>query len=495
MLFNRNWEKRDFVNNYNEQNCEIKKPDNLDKMLNIAETLSKGFTFVSINLYRLNNGDIKFDDLDFTPCSGAYKWININTDVEIGKFFSIEPLKDKLTNQYNNSKVIFFTPVYNAINSIERAYKSLVNQTDKNWIWHVVDDASNDGTYELLQKLSNEDNRIILHRNKVNNVIDEGNDIVDIGVMYSDIDYLAVLDADDEYISNFIKECKTYAIANNLDIVAGSREEVINNKSCVKENNQFLILTKTDKEKNFIKSFNCMSTYWGKLFKISILKKINRANLIYQHINGHDIAFSVELFKKATNIGVLRKAFYKYYIYPNSKARIWKKGKIDSYLKIYELLENYLLCSKSTISEINEKFTQLVNLILINVAVELLIKSDLTDYEKQQEILKIGRANYIKRVIMDEKFDDWFNNLTEEKDTKNNCFTLIKDWMLSQTDIEDDLVLEFCETGQLFCASMNDEKGWIKFKILHANALIELGNKMAEQGEKETLELERILNI
>ncbi|ONI38787.1 hypothetical protein AN396_09895 [Candidatus Epulonipiscium fishelsonii] len=491
ILFNRNWEKQDFINNY----CEIEKPDNLDKMIGIAEFLSEVFAFVSVDLYRLTNGNIKFDKMNFSPYSGVYKWHNVDNDFKIGQLFNIEPLKDKLTNQYNNSKVIFFTPVYNAMSTIERAYKSLVNQTDKNWIWHVVDDASTDGTYELLQKWSNEDDRIILHRNKVNNIIDEGNDIVDIGLMYNDIDYLAVLDADDEYTSDFIRDCKNYAIANNLDIVASGREDIINNK-CVDVkivDNPLLILTKTGKEKFFIESFNCMATYWGKLFKISILNKINRANLIYQHINGHDVAFSIELFKKATNIGILNKAFYKYYIYPNSKARIWREGKIESYIRIYDLLENYLVYAKPAISEINEKFIRFVSLILMATAVELLIKSDLTDYEKQQEILKVGRVNYIKCIMSDEGFNDYCNNLSDQKDIKNNCFTLIKDWMLSQTDIKDDLILEFCEIGQLFCASMNDTEGWVEFKILHANAMIELGNNMIEQGEQEIQELERML--
>ncbi|ONI38789.1 hypothetical protein AN396_09905 [Candidatus Epulonipiscium fishelsonii] len=504
ILFNRNWEKQDFINNYNEQNCEIEKPDNLDKMISIAEFLSEAFAFVSVDLYRLTNGTIKFDKMDFSPGSGVYKWHNVDNDFKIGQLFNIEPLKDKLTNQYdklmnqyNKSKVIFFTPVYNARSTIERAYKSLVNQTDKNWIWHVVDDVSTDGTYELLQKLSNEDDRIILHRNKVNNVIDEGNDIVDIGFMYSDIDYLAVLDADDEYNSDFIIECKSCAIANNLDIVVGGYERVFENgdTEICKSNNKIFILTKDEKRTGYISHLISMGTYWGKLFKISTLRKINVNNLIYQHIAGHDTAFAVELFTNAENILILNRAFYKHYVCLTSKFRTWGKGTIDGYLKLYKLEEKYLLKYNFMEFETNKKYIQYLNLGLLIIAVQTLFKSKLTDYEKQKEILKIGEAEYIKDVIANESFDDWCNsNITGQKDIKKICFTLIKDWMLSQTDIEDDLVLEFCETAQLFCASMNDEEGWLKFKILHANALIELGNKMIEQGEQEMQELERMLS-
>ncbi|ONI38788.1 hypothetical protein AN396_09900 [Candidatus Epulonipiscium fishelsonii] len=498
ILFNRNWEKQDFINNYNEQNCEIEKPDNLDKIISIAELLSEDFTFVSVDLYRLTNGTIKFDKMDFAPYSGVYKWHNVDNNFKIGQLFNIEPLKNKLTSQYNNSKVIFFTPVYNAMSTIERAYKSLVNQTDKNWIWHVVDDASTDGTYELLQRWLNEDDRIILHRNRVNNVVDEGNDIVDIGLMYNDIDYLAVLDSDDEYTSDFIRECKNYALANNLDIVTGGREDIhydINANPTIRVSEKnFLILTKSEKEKNFVNYLGYMSTYWGKLFKTKNFKKIDRSNLIHQHINSHDIAFSLELFYQSNNIGILSKVFYKYYSYPTSKVRTWRKWKIDAYIRIYSLTEKYLLRCNPIISEINKKAIQFFDLGCIIMAVKLLFKSNLTDYEKQKEILKIGESEYIKDVIADESFDDWCNKVTDQKDTKKMCFTLIKDWMLEQTAVADDIVLKFCEIGQLFCASMSDEEGWLKFRILHANALTELGNNMIEKGEKEIQEIESMLS-
>ncbi|ONI38514.1 hypothetical protein AN640_02475 [Candidatus Epulonipiscium fishelsonii] len=371
-----------------------------------------------------------------------------------------------------------------------------MNQTDKNWIWHVVDDVSTDGTYELLQKFANKDERIILHRNKVNNVVDEGNDIVDIGIMYRDIDYLAVLDADDEYTSDFIIECKNYAVANNLDIVSANYKQIINNEFTDSElDTEGIILTKIEKEKIFIKTFEVMRTYWGKLFRIGTLKIIDRANLIYQHNNGHDTAFSIEFFKKAKNIGILKKIFYKYYIYETSKSQNWRKGKIESYIKIHNLIEQYLLDCNPIIVEINKNFMKSNFLYLISFSIKLLIlKSNLTNYEKQQEILKIGRAPITKHILADDKFDDNCNEF-DDKNIKKTCFTFLKNWMLAQTVIEDDIILEFCKIGQLFCASMNDKEGWTKFSILHANALIELWNKMIAQGEQEIQGLERMLNM
>jgi hypothetical protein len=45
------------------------KPKKLSKMIEIAENLSKGFTFVRVDLY-YSNDSIYFGELTFTPAAG-----------------------------------------------------------------------------------------------------------------------------------------------------------------------------------------------------------------------------------------------------------------------------------------------------------------------------------------------------------------------------------------------------------------------------------------
>lgn len=54
----------------------------------------------------------------------------------------------------NSNTYIFtvFTPTYNRAHTIERVYKSLLNQSIKDFEWLIVDDGSTDGTYELIEK-------------------------------------------------------------------------------------------------------------------------------------------------------------------------------------------------------------------------------------------------------------------------------------------------------------------------------------------------------
>ena len=58
---------------YTEYDTIPEKPENLDKMLEIAGKLGEGFRFVRVDLYNLD-GEIKFGEMTFTPASGFGKW-------------------------------------------------------------------------------------------------------------------------------------------------------------------------------------------------------------------------------------------------------------------------------------------------------------------------------------------------------------------------------------------------------------------------------------
>jgi glycosyltransferase involved in cell wall biosynthesis len=59
-------------------------------------------------------------------------------------------------------------PTFNVAPFVEEAIRSIMNQTYKNLEIIIVDDGSSDGTFSILEKLSVEDARIRLYRNKVN---------------------------------------------------------------------------------------------------------------------------------------------------------------------------------------------------------------------------------------------------------------------------------------------------------------------------------------
>ena len=59
----------------------------------------------------------------------------------------------KITSKQKNDYIFtVFTPTYNRANTLSRVYKSLADQTFKNFEWLIVDDGSTDGTKVLIEK-------------------------------------------------------------------------------------------------------------------------------------------------------------------------------------------------------------------------------------------------------------------------------------------------------------------------------------------------------
>ena len=68
------------------------------------------------------------------------------------------------------NKLYFITPSYNASNHLTELYESLLEQTNKNWNWIILNDISTDNTYEVSKDIVTKDN---LKRVSVINHIDK----------------------------------------------------------------------------------------------------------------------------------------------------------------------------------------------------------------------------------------------------------------------------------------------------------------------------------
>lgn len=56
-----------------------------------------------------------------------------------------------------NEILTIFTPAFNRAHTLERLYKSLLTQKEKEFLWLVIDDGSTDNTKEVIEALINED--------------------------------------------------------------------------------------------------------------------------------------------------------------------------------------------------------------------------------------------------------------------------------------------------------------------------------------------------
>lgn len=107
--------------------------------------------------------------------------------------------------------VTVFTPTYNRKHTINRLYKSLINQSCKRFIWLIIDDGSSDSTDELISSFIKEDIITIKYIYKKN----EGKHIaINLGVDMCDTELFFIVDSDDYLVKDAIKNiiCFTNSI-------------------------------------------------------------------------------------------------------------------------------------------------------------------------------------------------------------------------------------------------------------------------------------------
>lgn len=88
-FFNREWEKQDFVYSYAKNESEIPKPEQLEELIALAETLAKGFYHVRVDFYILKNGQIKFGEMTFSSAGGKSKWHPTDADLYLGSLLRL----------------------------------------------------------------------------------------------------------------------------------------------------------------------------------------------------------------------------------------------------------------------------------------------------------------------------------------------------------------------------------------------------------------------
>lgn len=115
----------------------------------------------------------------------------------------------------NVSKISVIMPAYNAERYITEAIQSVIAQTFTDWELIVIDDASQDSTAEIVQKLLIQDTRILFLQNLQNSgVATTRNRGLDIATG----EYIAFLDSDDIWLPNKLQLQYDYIFTTNSDL-------------------------------------------------------------------------------------------------------------------------------------------------------------------------------------------------------------------------------------------------------------------------------------
>jgi glycosyltransferase involved in cell wall biosynthesis len=109
-------------------------------------------------------------------------------------------------------------PVYNAEKYVREAIESILRQTYSNFEFIIIDDCSNDKTYDVIKKYALRDSRIILYRNEKNLGISGNRNKA---ISLSKAEYIVWQDADDISVPNRIEEQLTFMESHSEVSICG----------------------------------------------------------------------------------------------------------------------------------------------------------------------------------------------------------------------------------------------------------------------------------
>ena len=211
-------------------------------------------------------------------------------------------------------KVSVIIAAYNIEEYIERCIESVVNQSEREIEIIIVNDGSTDNTLNIIKKMSDLDERILIIDQKNKGLVEARKS----GLKNANGKFILFLDGDDWLENNCVEELYKTAIDKNADVVLYNAYKAYEDK---KETfNTFNKNLIDDIKKNPIKNLlldNISPTIWSKFIKKSFIEENNikfPENISY----AEDLATVSNIFINKPKIVFNENRLYNYYHRDNS---------------------------------------------------------------------------------------------------------------------------------------------------------------------------------
>lgn len=288
--------------------------------------------------------------------------------------------------------VVIYTHAYNAEKTLPRTIQSVLDQTEQDWVWYLVDNAATDATGEIIRQSAARDPRIIPLANEHNHVF-RGTWWWDVIQKHSESDWFCWQDADDTLSPTFLTEMLAFVRAQSLDAAACAYDAfnaLTGEVSWRRTLPQDLILARPqDFESYFPIYHQFMRTYWAKLFSIALLRRCDWER-IPPVSYGLDTLITQEMFRLSGRFGILAKSLHQYYVSPKSVSYRWDPGRFEADCTLYRCACSYLLDKCGTISERNRRFLQAVYANAINDTTGVIQNAALSPADRLREYRAIA---------------------------------------------------------------------------------------------------------
>ena len=314
-------------------------------------------------------------------------------------------------------------PAYNAIDYLDGALDSIINQSFKDLEIICVDDGSTDTTLERLEYYASKDSRVQVYTQENQGPGGASNT----GLSKAKGKYVSFVDSDDNIDQAFLSTLYETAQKNNADVVKGVME--------IHHQDGKIAQTAMNKNiNNLITQKSFIGIAWNHEFTTAIYKRsfLTKNKICFPLLtNGEDIIFILRTLQNKPSMIIENKALYFYLIRNNSATFTTNFSKFLNLIKFYEeqldILQKMFLstkeyqefCQKNIISSIIDYFWNLVR------------KSSLS--EEEINILKQKINDIINKIPQISKIFILYKKYYEARfDVLNDIFyDSVKQYLLS----------------------------------------------------------------
>ncbi|MGG0280593.1 glycosyltransferase family 2 protein [Bacillus pacificus] len=239
-------------------------------------------------------------------------------------------------------------PVYNAEKYLKKCLESLIAQSYVNWEAFIIDDASTDGSLEILSQFKEKDERIKIYHHDVNkgpgytrneaiNYICENQKLSS-----SSESFIVFIDSDDWIEKEYFQSIIHVANKDKADVIFVDVVQENENGEFIKNEN--MSLYKGESKDTIIRHQMTGKLPWGGCRKSVRASLIIENDISYSNdAIGEEAIYSFKLLNKAQRIGFIEKALYHYVIHLDSQSH---KYDDDPWGEICINMENYLKQNK-----------------------------------------------------------------------------------------------------------------------------------------------------
>lgn len=294
-------------------------------------------------------------------------------------------------------KITIITRMYNPGKYVYHCVDSVLNQTFTDFRYVIVDNASSDGTKEVLEEYAKKDSRIELYRNEENNV-----SVLECLHTYATTEYFMILDHDDWLEENALELLLKYAEENETEIALGRTNFVTANETFLQERGYEGNVVVTPKElgENLPYFYWQLRTTWAAVIKSYLIKNIDEVTLkkIWMARYGGDTVKMLCMAFSAKKIGFIKDVIHNYRILGSSDSHTFCREHFMADWILFDLakrcLEKHGVNNDALIAWLYKVYIS-----AIADTIRIAVNAKVTDEIKRDVIMEVLEHPYTKEMM------------------------------------------------------------------------------------------------